>query len=130
MVTLCWLSLLVLSGLFLVHLCFGSQIGHPPQEVLILILARSFVIGAEIWFLRSRNRVDAERELRLYALLSIVVNLMFAFALGYVADLHDSHYHVLLLLPIVAAALDARDAAAQTVASATSSPTNASTAPV
>ncbi len=98
------LNLSVLIALVLIHLCFSGALGDPPVMVYVLIVLRALVLLVEAYYLSDGNGPLPFSGSKRFALISIGANLLFAFAVGYVADLHDSHYHVLMLLPIISTA--------------------------
>jgi signal transduction histidine kinase len=97
------MNLFVLCALFLIHLAFASDTGPMSPIVFYLITCRFLLLIGEILFLSTVT--GAHRQVVIYIWCSTLFNLLFGFYLSYAATLHDSHYHVLMLIPIVAAAL-------------------------
>lgn len=97
------MNLFVLSALFLIHLAFAADTGPMPLAVFYLIAGRFLILIGEILYLSTHASTIGRVTVYIWG--STIINLAFGFYLSYVANLHDSHYHVLMLIPIVAAAL-------------------------
>ncbi len=97
------LTLAVLSGIALVHVLFAPVLGAPPARFFVVLLLG---FGAQVLLLIWLQGSAAlhERAVRRWTHLSIWTNLAFAFALSLLAAQPDSHYVVLTVLPVVAAA--------------------------
>ena len=79
----------------------------PPALLFVLLLSRFAIQAVELsWLARG----DPDRVLRVYAHVPIWVNLGFAFAVSRLGPVVDSHYLVLMLLPVIAAAVRYRPA--------------------
>ena len=98
------LSLGVIGALMLVHAIFLSLLG-PPSLLLVLALALRFamLLGELIWLRRLRSGVSLLLE-NGYAWYSILINILFASLASYLGGAADSHYSVLMVLPVIAAA--------------------------
>lgn len=102
--TLIVLNLLVLAALALIHIGFVSVIGQPSRSLLALVSIRFLTQLAELaWILSSRYRPSAAALAR-YSTLSVWVNVAFAGLVSMVVSHEDSHYSVLMVIPIVSAA--------------------------
>ncbi len=96
------LNLALLAGVALFHALFAPALGNPPPILYALVLTRFAAQAFELAWLHSS--AIAERTMRRYAHATIWLNLAFAFVLSRVSGVADSHYVVLMLLPVVAAA--------------------------
>ncbi|MBK7600012.1 MAG: GHKL domain-containing protein [Acidobacteria bacterium] len=98
------LNLAVLAALLVVHTAFLSLLG-PPSRLLVIALATRFVmLFAElIWLQKQKPGLNPVAE-QYYACYSIITNIAFAFMASYLGGAADSHYSVLMVLPVIAAA--------------------------
>lgn len=100
--TLIVLNLIVLAVLALFHLGFVSLLGRPSRVMLGAVAVRFFTQILELAWLK-RSEPDA-RRLGFYSRASVVVNVAFASLVSMLASHEDSHYSVLMVIPIVSAA--------------------------
>ena len=98
------LNLAMLAGVALFHVLFSPLLGRPPAAFFALLLGRFAMQVLELVWLQGAGPAIGERALARYAHFSIWVNLAFAFAISRLGGLVDSHYVVLMLIPIAAAA--------------------------
>lgn len=96
------LNLALLAGVALFHALFAPALGLPPPLFFGLVLARFALQIGELWWLVAA--APGDRALARYAHATVWVNLAFAFLLSRLGGLVDSHYIVLMLVPVVAAA--------------------------
>lgn len=96
------LNLALLAGVALFHALFAPALGLPPPIFFGLVLARFALQVGELWWLVAA--APGARALTRYAHATVWVNLAFAFLLSRLGGLVDSHYIVLMLVPVVAAA--------------------------
>lgn len=103
-VPLILLNIGVLAALFVVHVGFLWQIG-APSAALLATLAIRFVllIGELYWLQRLDDHTDA-KILAIHGRVAIVLNIVFAFAASLLGGTADSHYSVLMIIPIIQAA--------------------------
>jgi signal transduction histidine kinase len=102
------LGLAILSGIALAHALFRPQLGAPSHAFFLAIAARFLVLVGEIVALQTVRATSRFRLLEAYAHAAIVVNLTFAFVLTRLSGVPDSHYVVLMLIPVAAAAFQYR----------------------
>ena len=103
------LNLAVLAGLVFVHVSFLSLLG-PPSGLLIVLVAFRFLmlVGELLWLHNLRS--CAPWPVIFYRHFEIWLSIAFAFLASYVAGsvgvagVADSHYSVLMVLPIISAA--------------------------
>ena len=101
--TLILLNLIILSSLLVVELVFEADMGPPSKLVVALFGARFLMQTGELLWLSSSRRPLSPRVGRVYADLSICNHLIFAAAASILSGAEDTHYSVLMILPIVAA---------------------------
>ncbi|MEW6130152.1 MAG: ATP-binding protein [Acidobacteriota bacterium] len=98
------LNLAVLASLFLVHILFFSLLGAPSKLLLLVLTARFLSQVFELFWLQSLKAPLSARVANAYSQFSILINLAFAFLASNLGGLADSHYWVLMVLPIISAA--------------------------
>ena len=103
------LNLGALAALVPVHISFISLLGLPSQVLLITLTVRFLLLIAELYWLQSAQ-VFRRSLVNAYHHLSIWLNLGFAFLVSHLAGfssptgIPDTHYSVLMILPIISAA--------------------------
>lgn len=108
------LNLAVLAGLVLVHVAFISLLGLPSRMLLILVTVRFLLLIGELLWLQNMRSLWRPGPIAMYRHLAIGLSITFAFLVSYVAGrvdvkvLVDSHYSVLMVLPIISAAFHFR----------------------
>ncbi len=102
--TLIALNLGVLAALLIVHLAFSPMLGIPTRPVFLAIAVFFLLQTAELFWLLGLKEVPEGALGGIYEKGTVWVNLLFAFLIGVLGGFEDSHYAVLMLLPIVAAA--------------------------
>jgi two-component system, NtrC family, sensor histidine kinase HydH len=103
------LNLAVLAGLVFVHASFLALLG-PLSGLLIILVAVRFLmlLGALLWL--QNLPITASWTIILYRHFEIWLSIGFAFLASYVAgsagaaQISDSHYSILMVVPIVSAA--------------------------
>lgn len=104
------LNLAVLAGLVLVHVLFLSLLGPPSRLLIFLITARFLLLIAELLWVQNLGPSVKPWPIIVYRHMGIWVSIAFAFLASYVAGgleqsaVADSHYSVLMVLPIISAA--------------------------
>ncbi len=102
--TLVILNLGVLGVLLFIHLAFGAVLGGPSRAAILAIGVFFLIQTVELIALQSLRTPPPERVLSLYPVVSVWFKLGFAFLIAVVGGFEDSHYAVLMVLPVVAAA--------------------------
>jgi signal transduction histidine kinase len=96
------LNLAVLAGIAVAHVLFSPVLGTPSRIFYLLLLGRFLMQTVELLWLQSqKDQVNV--LLPAYSHASIWLNLLFAFLLSRLSGIQDSHYVVLMLIPIIAA---------------------------
>lgn len=98
------LNLAVLASLFLVHILFFPLLGPPSKYLLMALAARFLSQVLELFWLQSLKEPLPARVAKLYSHFSIWINLAFAFLASCLGGVADSHYWVLIVLPVISAA--------------------------
>lgn len=98
------LNIAVIAALFFVHILFLMQIGTPSRALLATLGSRFLLLIAELYWLQSVDETLGERAINAYTSISIWLNIVFAFGAAVFGGTADSHYSVLMIIPIVQAA--------------------------
>jgi signal transduction histidine kinase len=111
------LNLTVLGAILLVHGVFGAVIGTPSTAFFVAVVCRIAMQGCEAaWLLGPARSPSRARMVRLYAAVSIWVHMAVAVLLSLLSGIEDSHYVVLMVIPVIAAASRYRPAGIALVA--------------
>ena len=102
--TLTLLNLGVLAALSAVHLGFVGMLGPPPRLLLVLFAARFVEQTALLAWWQTRTDALTPRALLAWAHTSVWVGVGFAALVLALATHEDSHYQILLILPLLSAA--------------------------
>lgn len=101
------LNLAVMAGIAVAHALFAPALGAPSRLFFLVLFGRMALQVAELaWLQEDRT----ERALAAYSRFAIGLNLLFAFLLSQLGGLEDSHYVVLMIVPVLAAAFRYRPA--------------------
>lgn len=114
--TLILLNLGLIVALLAVQVGFHDALGMPDSWLMLLFGGRFIMQAAELLLLHNVSKPWARARIRLYEHGSIAAHLLFAAAASFLSMKEDSHYTVLLVLPVVAAAFRYRLAGALVVA--------------
>ncbi len=103
-IALILLSMGAVSALFLVHIIFLFEIGFPSGFLLSTLAFRFIILIVELlWLQRVSVNID-NNKLTLHTHFSIWLNIVFAFVASIFGGTPDSHYSVLMIIPIIQAA--------------------------
>lgn len=97
------LNLTVIAALLLVHTLFISLLGLPSRWLLLALTSRFLLLLAELFWLQ-KNSAPGQQLAAGYFHYSLWTNIGFAFLASILGGAADSHYSVLMVLPIIAAA--------------------------
>ncbi|MBS1793764.1 MAG: HAMP domain-containing histidine kinase [Acidobacteria bacterium] len=103
-ISLILLNILVLAALFIVHIVFLFEIGKPSKYLLVTLVVRFVLLIVELVWIQKLDPRANPRRLRLHSRLSIWINIVFAFIASIFGGTPDSHYSVLMIIPIIQAA--------------------------
>lgn len=98
------LNIAVLAALFFVHISFISLLGRPSLLLLITLAARFAILVVELLWLQRLPLESPALYLNIHVFLSIALNITFAFVASISGGTADSHYSVLMIIPILSAA--------------------------
>lgn len=98
------LNLAVIAALLLVHTFFMSLLGPPSRLLVMALTIRFLLLLAELRWLQRYAGARQEQTAFWYFHYSIWTNIGFAFLASFLGGAADSHYSVLMVLPIIAAA--------------------------
>lgn len=98
------LNLIVLLALFVTHLGIMPLQVTPPSILVFVLLSRVVMLVAELWWVRTRRSDKDVQAIRTYANASLLFTIAFAFAVSVIEGTEDSHYSVLMVTPVIAAA--------------------------
>jgi signal transduction histidine kinase len=102
--TVVLLNLGVIASLFLVHVIFLRFLGAPSRDLLIVLSVRFLMLCLELIWLKNLRTPLNRARLFLYVHGSIWISIVFAFLATLPANASDTHYSVLMLLPVISAA--------------------------
>lgn len=102
--TLVALNLAALAALVLVHLAFSGMLGVPSFRVVAAIAVFFLLQTVEFIVLQSPRVPFTARVARIYAPVSVALKLLAGVIIGVLGGAEDTHYAVLLVLPVVSAA--------------------------
>jgi len=98
------LNLSILALLILVQVLFLPVVGTFPKVLILLFAGRFIEQSLEFLWLQGRTEPVSPRVTYFYSRLSVWAHVGFAFLVTLISEAEDSHYWVLMVLPIVSAA--------------------------
>ncbi|HRH41347.1 MAG TPA: ATP-binding protein [Pyrinomonadaceae bacterium] len=98
------INIAVLAALFMVHIAFLFEIGRPSTILLLTLSIRFIILIFELLWVQKISPNTSSRKLKIYTNFSIWVNIIFAFIASVFGGVADSHYSVLMIIPIISAA--------------------------
>ena len=98
------LNLLILVGLFLLHLYFAAFWGQPPRLLVLGVWFGVFAKVAEWLWLRRLSRPLTPAALAVLTWSSVVLNVSVASLLAVLTDKEDTPYFVLMVVAVLEAA--------------------------
>ena len=102
--TIILLNLSIIAALLLVQLLCRPALALPSRLIIMLFGARFLMQAVELIWLNSLKHPLGRRVVCAYAHLSIILHIAFATLVTMLSTTEDSHYAVLMMLPVVAAA--------------------------
>lgn len=94
----------VLAALFAVHIVFLFEIGPPSKLLLSTLVARFVILIFELAWIQRLTAETRGAARNGYTIFAIWLNIIFAFIASSLGGTADSHYSVLMIIPIVQAA--------------------------
>jgi signal transduction histidine kinase len=98
------LNVAVIAALFLVHISFISLLGRPTNALLLVLAVRFVILIFELLWVQRLSAESSQAAISIHVHLSIVLNVAFAFLASLSGGTADSHYSVLMVIPILSAA--------------------------
>jgi signal transduction histidine kinase len=98
------LNILVLAALFFTHISFMSLLGAPSALLLGTLSVRFIILIFELLWLQRLEPDTSPLLLSLHTHFSVWFNIAVAFAASNLSGMADSHYSVLMVIPIITAA--------------------------
>ncbi|HQZ94759.1 MAG TPA: ATP-binding protein [Pyrinomonadaceae bacterium] len=98
------LNIAVLAALFFVHISFISLLGRPSLLLLVTLATRFVILVVELLWLQRLPLDSPASYVNIHVFVSIALNITFAFAASISGGTADSHYSVLMIIPILSAA--------------------------
>jgi len=98
------INLAVLAALFGVHVGFLALLGVPSKTLLVILASRFIILVLELIWIQRVQDDHPGRVLAVYVNLTIALNIAFAFLASFYGGIADSHYSVLMVIPIITAA--------------------------
>ena len=98
------LNLGLLTAIAVVHVLFGPALGPPSPAFFVVLMGRFLMQTLELAWLNGGQVGPDLRSLRAYAGVSIWVNIAFAFVIALLGGKEETHYVVLMVIPVIAAA--------------------------
>lgn len=98
------LNTAVLAALFLVHICFISLLGRPSLALLAILATRFVVLIVELLWIQRLPLDSPVSYVNVHIFFSIALNISSAFLASVAGGTADSHYSVLMIIPILSAA--------------------------
>lgn len=97
------LNMAVLAALFFVHIFFISLLGRPTSSLLLVLAVRFAILVFEIIWVQRLNQ-ESSTAIDIHIHVSILLNITVAFFASVSGGTADSHYSVLMIIPILSAA--------------------------
>lgn len=98
------LNISVLAALFVAHIGFVSLLGKPSSLLLLTLSARFITLILELIWVQKLNENVGSKLINIHTHFSIWLNIAFAFIASFLGGTADSHYSVLMIIPIITAA--------------------------
>ncbi|HQT93617.1 MAG TPA: ATP-binding protein [Thermoanaerobaculaceae bacterium] len=98
------LNLCLLTAIAVVHVLFGPALGPPSRGFFVVLMGRFLMQTLELAWLNGGQVAPDVHSLRTYAGASIWVNIAFAFVIALLGGKEETHYVVLMVIPVIAAA--------------------------
>lgn len=98
------LNMAVLAALFFVHIFFISLLGRPTSSLLLVLAFRFAILIFELLWVQRLTQETREVAINIHIHFSIILNIAVAFLASVSGGTPDSHYSVLMIIPILSAA--------------------------
>jgi signal transduction histidine kinase len=98
------INMTILGALFAVHVGFLFEIGVPSRWLLIILTGRFIVLVIELLWVQKFSEKADSKLIGAHTHFSIWLNITFAFIASIFGGAPDSHYSVLMIIPVITAA--------------------------
>ncbi len=98
------LNLGLLTAIAVVHVLFGPALGPPNSAFFAVLMGRFLMQTLELAWLNGGQTPPSSQALKAYGGASIWVNIGFAFVIALLGGKEETHYVVLMVIPVIAAA--------------------------
>ncbi len=98
------INMAILGALFAVHIGFLFEIGIPSKWLLITLSGRFVILIIELLWVQKFSEKAGSNWIRAHTHFSIWLNISFAFMASVFGGAPDSHYSVLMIIPVITAA--------------------------
>lgn len=98
------INMAVIAALFGVHIAFLFQLGRPSTILLFTLALRFIILIFELIWVQKISPETTDKYLLSYTHFSIWINIIFAFIASVFGGAADSHYSVLMIIPIISSA--------------------------
>lgn len=112
------LNMAVIAALVFVHISFIALLGRPSGWLLLVLAVRFVLLNLELIWIQKTDENTPPVLINAHIYLSLVLNMVFAFLAARSGGTADSHYSVLMIIPIISAAYRFRLAAMMVVVTA------------
>lgn len=103
-IALILINIAVLAALSVVHIIFLFEIGSPSKLLLFTIVTRFIILILELIWLQNIPEDINPKFIKIHTYFSIWLNISFAFIASVFSATPDSHYSVLMIIPIIQSA--------------------------
>ena len=98
------LNMAVIAALVFVHISFIALLGRPSGWLLLVLAVRFVLLNLELIWIQKTDENTPPVLINAHIYLSLVLNMVFAFLAARSGGTADSHYSVLMIIPIISAA--------------------------
>ena len=98
------INMTALAALFMVHIAFLFELGRPSKILLSTLFFRFIILFFELFWIQKISVETLPKSLKIYTHFSIWINIICAFIASVFGGAPDSHYSVLMIIPIISAA--------------------------
>lgn len=98
------LNMSVIAALVFVHISFIGLLGRPSGWLLLILAIRFILLNLELIWVQKTDDNTPPGLINAHIYLSLILNMVFAFLAARSGGTADSHYSVLMVIPIISAA--------------------------
>ncbi len=98
------LNMAVIAALVFVHISFITLLGRPSGWLLLVLAIRFILLILELIWVQKTDDETRPALITTHIYVALVLNMVFGFMAARAGGTADSHYSVLMLIPIISAA--------------------------